>query len=63
MKEEILEIKGCQFCPLSIYEDDGKGWACGNFKRKPKHIDISFIDRLHPTWCPLIKKSLKLVLS
>lgn len=62
-KEEILEVKGCQTCPLSMWKDDGKGWRCTNFKRKPKHIDVSFLDNYHPTWCPLKKKSLKLVLQ
>ena len=32
-KEEILEVKGCQTCPLSMWKDDGKGWRCTNFKR------------------------------
>jgi hypothetical protein len=63
MKEEILIVKGCQTCPMSIWNNDNKGWLCGNFKRKPKHIDVNFIDNYHPTWCPLKKKSLKLILS
>lgn len=62
-KEEILEVNGCQSCPLSIWKDNGNGWLCGNFKRKPKKIDINFLDFYYPKWCPLKKKSLKLVLK
>ena len=63
IKEEILLINGCQTCPLSEYRTNGEGWMCGNFKRKSKHIDINFIDNYYPEWCPLKKKSLKLILK
>jgi hypothetical protein len=64
-KEKILKIQGCPQCPLSEYKADGKGWRCNNFKTKAKHIDINFISAHvnYPTWCPLKKASLKLVLQ
>lgn len=62
MREEILVVNGCQTCLLSEFKEDGRGWRCNNFKKKSKHIDINFIDHYHPTWCPLKKTSLKLIL-
>jgi hypothetical protein len=62
MKEEILIVNGCQTCPLSHYNHN-KEWVCTNFKKKPKNINLTFLDKYYPTWCPLQTKSLKLVLQ
>lgn len=63
MKSTIVEVYGCQTCPLSFHNSDSKEWFCANYKTKPKLVNIELNEaNKYPKWCPLKNKPIKLIL-
>ena len=60
-ESEILKINGCRECPFFYINKDGD-YFCSNQKRlKELSIASPIID--HPTWCPLLKRSITITLE